>query len=44
MPIQFYQVCEGKISLHPKELVHSHIRTVAGVYAKACGMLRNENI
>ncbi len=29
MPIQFYQVCEGEITIHPKDLVHSHIRTVA---------------
>lgn len=43
MPIQFYQVCEGKIATHPKDLVHSHIRTVAGIYARACGLTRNEN-
>jgi D-tagatose-1,6-bisphosphate aldolase subunit GatZ/KbaZ len=43
MPDQFYSVCEGEIGLHPKDLVHSHIRTVAGIYARACGLVRNEN-
>jgi D-tagatose-1,6-bisphosphate aldolase subunit GatZ/KbaZ len=39
MPNQFYQVCDGKITVSPLDLVHSHIRTVAGVYARACGQV-----
>ena len=38
MPAEFYQVCDGKISVHPKDLVQSHIRTVAGIYARTCGL------
>lgn len=37
MPIQFYQVCEGSISTDPKDLLHSYIRIVAGIYSRACG-------
>ncbi len=37
MPAQFYQICSGLISPTPKGLVHSHIRTVAGMYSRACG-------
>jgi D-tagatose-1,6-bisphosphate aldolase subunit GatZ/KbaZ len=43
MPVQFYQVGEGKIAICPEDLVQSHIRTVAGIYARACGLTRNEN-
>ena len=43
MPIQFYQACEGKIAIQPKDLIHSHIRTVAGIYARACDMAGNTN-
>ncbi len=38
MPTQFYQVCRGHIQAEPKELVLSHIRTVAGIYSRACGL------
>jgi len=44
MPFQFYQVCEEKITIHPKDLVHSHIRTIAGIYARACGLTRDEKL
>ena len=37
MPEQFYQVCEGLIEPVPQQLVHSYIRIVAGIYARACG-------
>ncbi|MGQ1889222.1 D-tagatose-bisphosphate aldolase, class II, non-catalytic subunit [Thermophagus sp. OGC60D27] len=40
MPAQFYLVCSGKLSLDPKELVYSHIRTVAGMYSRACGFTK----
>ena len=43
MPVQFYQVGEGKIAICPEDLVQSHIRTVAGIYARACGLTRKEN-
>lgn len=36
MPVQFYQVCDGRITANPKDLIHSHIRTVAGIYSRAC--------
>jgi D-tagatose-1,6-bisphosphate aldolase subunit GatZ/KbaZ len=39
MPLQFYQVCEGKITTDPNDLVNSYIRTVASIYSRACGML-----
>lgn len=42
MPTQFYQVCEGKISIDPKDLVRSHIQTLVGMYARACGLSRIE--
>jgi D-tagatose-1,6-bisphosphate aldolase subunit GatZ/KbaZ len=38
MPVQFHQVCEGLISIDPKELVHSYIQTVTGIYSRACGL------
>lgn len=38
MPEQFYQVCSGHIGSTPMELVHSHIRIVAGIYSRACGL------
>ncbi len=38
MPTPFYQVCEGRIEADPAQLVLSHIRTVAGIYARACGL------
>ena len=38
MPLQFYQVLEGKIKADPQDLVHSCIRTVAGIYSRACGL------
>ncbi len=38
MPVQFYQVCEGIISTKPGDLVDSYIQTVAGIYARACGI------
>jgi len=38
MPVQFYQVCEGSITTDPKELVHSYIQIVAGIYSRACGL------
>lgn len=38
MPKQFYQVCDNTIKPTPKELTHSHIRSVAEIYSKACGL------
>jgi len=38
MPVQFAQVCAGSISVDPQELVHSYIRSVIGMYSKACGL------
>lgn len=38
MPTQFYQVCEGLINKDPKELIHSYIQTVTGIYSRACGL------
>jgi D-tagatose-1,6-bisphosphate aldolase subunit GatZ/KbaZ len=38
MPVQFSKVCEGKISLTPKDLVQSHIRSVTEHYSNACGL------
>jgi D-tagatose-1,6-bisphosphate aldolase subunit GatZ/KbaZ len=40
MPAQFYQACEGKIKTEPKALVLSHVRDVAGIYSKACGLAK----
>ena len=37
MPVQFYQVGEGRIKPEPQQLVHSYIQIVAGIYARACG-------
>lgn len=42
MPVQFYQVCEGRISADPKELLHSYIQIVTGIYSRACGLSRKE--
>ena len=36
MPVQFYQVCEGLITTDPKELLHSYIQIVSGIYSRAC--------
>jgi D-tagatose-1,6-bisphosphate aldolase subunit GatZ/KbaZ len=38
MPVQFYQVNEGAIKAEPKELVHSYIQIVTGIYSRACGL------
>ncbi len=38
MPVQFYQVCNGAITVDPKDLVNSYIRIVAGIYSRACGL------
>ncbi len=38
MPARFYQAMEGKLEVSPSSLVQSHIRTVAGIYARACGL------
>ncbi len=38
MPVQFYQVNEGLISIEPQELVHSYIQIVSGIYSRACGL------
>lgn len=38
MPVQFYQVCEGTIKADPKELVHSYIQIVTGIYSRVCGL------
>jgi D-tagatose-1,6-bisphosphate aldolase subunit GatZ/KbaZ len=43
MPSQFYQVCDGSITTDPKDLVQSHIRTVAGIYSRACGLKAEPN-
>jgi D-tagatose-1,6-bisphosphate aldolase subunit GatZ/KbaZ len=37
MPAQFSEVCEGRLSIDPIDLVYSHIRSVTGKYASACG-------
>jgi len=41
MPYQFYQVCDGKITTDPGELVHSYIQIVTGIYSRACGLSQN---
>jgi len=41
MPREFYQVCNGETINNPYDLVRSHIRTIAGIYARACGMESN---
>ncbi len=38
MPIQFYQVCDGVVSVDPADLVHSYIRVVAGIYSRASAL------
>jgi D-tagatose-1,6-bisphosphate aldolase subunit GatZ/KbaZ len=38
MPEEFYHVCAGHIPVHPQDLVYSHIRRVAGIYARACSL------
>jgi D-tagatose-1,6-bisphosphate aldolase subunit GatZ/KbaZ len=38
MPSQFYPVCEGQITTDPGDLVQNHIRSVAGIYSRACGV------
>lgn len=38
MPVQFYEVCNGRIEPRPEQLVHSYIRIVAGIYSRACGL------
>ena len=38
MPVQFYQVCEGLIKAEPKDLIHSYIQIVTGIYSRACGL------
>tara|TARA_R110002050_G_scaffold300778_1_gene472538 strand:- start:7285 stop:8607 length:1323 start_codon:yes stop_codon:yes gene_type:complete len=38
MPVQFYQVGEGLITTDPKDLVHSYVQIVAGIYSRACGL------
>jgi len=38
MPAQFSRVCEGQLTIDPIDLVYSHIRNVAGVYSRACGL------
>jgi D-tagatose-1,6-bisphosphate aldolase subunit GatZ/KbaZ len=37
MPAQFY-LAEKKIKSDPRDLLHSHIRTIASIYARACGL------
>jgi D-tagatose-1,6-bisphosphate aldolase subunit GatZ/KbaZ len=37
MPMQFMQVSDGRIKRTPHDLVLSHIRDTAGIYARACG-------
>jgi D-tagatose-1,6-bisphosphate aldolase subunit GatZ/KbaZ len=43
MPGSFYKVVNKMINPFPKELTYNHIRTVAGIYARACGLSRNDN-
>ncbi|MFN2396895.1 MAG: class II D-tagatose-bisphosphate aldolase non-catalytic subunit, partial [Bacteroidales bacterium] len=38
MPVQFYEVCNGRIEPKPEQLVHSYIRIVSGIYSRACGL------
>lgn len=42
MPDEFYQACEGHIAVHPVDLVYCHIKRVAGIYARACGLASNQ--
>jgi D-tagatose-1,6-bisphosphate aldolase subunit GatZ/KbaZ len=42
MPEEFYRVCAGSIPISLQDLVYSHIRRVAGIYARACGLASNE--
>lgn len=43
MPVQFYQVCNGVITVDPMDLVQSYIRIIAGIYSRACGLSNNYN-
>lgn len=38
MPVQFYQVCLKEIEVDPEDLLRSHVQTVVGIYARACGL------
>ncbi len=38
MSVQFYEVCNGNITVDPDDLVNSYIRIVAGIYSRACGL------
>ncbi|MDD4227748.1 MAG: class II D-tagatose-bisphosphate aldolase, non-catalytic subunit, partial [Mariniphaga sp.] len=38
MPVQFHEVCNGRIDPSPEQLMHSHIRIVSGLYSRACGL------
>ena len=40
MPRQYDKVHEGKLANDPVELVLDHIRTVTGIYSRACGLSR----
>jgi D-tagatose-1,6-bisphosphate aldolase subunit GatZ/KbaZ len=43
MPEEFYQVCAGRIPVHPQDLIYSHIKRVAGIYSRACGLDSDHN-
>lgn len=38
LPNEFYQVMEGSLENHPRELVLEHIQNIAGIYSRACGL------
>ena len=38
LPHQFYEILEGRLANEPMELVLNYIRTVTGMYARACGL------
>lgn len=38
MPYQFYEVLEGRLANDPQDLVLNYIRTVTGIYSRACGL------
>jgi len=40
MPYQFYEILEGRLTNEPMELVLNYIRTVTGIYSRACGLSR----
>lgn len=38
MPYQYYEVLDGRLANDPMELVLNYIRTITGIYSRACGL------